>query len=200
MKIALAVLVVIAAFVLWRYTSVSRGASARDETLLKRLDPVGERLGENEPVSQEEIAQLAKAPELRPLIHQMLSHYERLELFPPAYLSREAEAESVLVYWLMHPNELQAAPASVELVEKVEHAYGSRSADFYVFKYMMPEGHWAGTGWLLGLAGPFFPDEKPYESVAGGFSRAGDAVGSVTPRDLVAWYADMHAKKFSRGA
>jgi hypothetical protein len=26
------------------------------------------------------------------------------------------------------------------------------AATFYVFQYGMPEGHWAGTEWILGLA------------------------------------------------
>jgi hypothetical protein len=60
----------------------------------------------------------------------------------------------------------------------------------------MPAGHWSSTEWQLGLAGPFFPGEQPYQSVAGGFSRAGDTLEKVTPGELVDWYVDMMRKKF----
>src|SRR5262245_63179901 len=103
----------------------------------------------------------------------------------PAYLSKQAQAESILAYWMLHPNELQAAPARMELLEALRRIVGGREGEFFVFRYQMPRGHWAGSAWVLGLAGPFDPEEKPYESVAGGFSRADDVSGKVSPTELV---------------
>jgi len=60
----------------------------------------------------------------------------------------------------------------------------------------MPAGHWAGTDWLVGLADPFLADEKPYESIAGGFSRAGDVFGKTDIKELVRWYAGTHERRF----
>jgi hypothetical protein len=57
------------------------------------------------------------------------------------------------------------------------------AATFYVFQYGMPEGHWAGTEWILGLADRLPTDDKPYQTAAGGFSRAGDEIGCLLLTD-----------------
>jgi len=191
LQIVAVVVVALIAFVAWRYTSVARGAKARDEALLKRLDPLAARFEAKSAVTADEVAALAASPELRHMLHAMLTHFEATHLLPADFLSREAQAEATLVHWMMHPNELQAAPSAIELVEKVNRQVSGRDVDFYVFRYRMPEGHWAGKEWLLGLAGPFVADDPPYESAAGGFSRAGDVVGKVTPAQLVDWYVDV---------
>lgn len=200
LKIAAVLIVAFVAFVVWRYSSVARGAAKRDRALLNLLEPVGTRLERKEAVRPEELAALVRRPELRSLVFRMLTEFDRLDLFPAELLSKPAQAEATLVYWLLHPNELQAAPEEIELIEAIEQPYGNRTAEFFVFKYRMPQGHWAGTGWLLGLAGPYFSGEEPYQSVAGGFSRAGDQVGSVTPSELVSWYAGMHFERFGHRA
>ena len=190
----------IALFVIWRYASVARGARKRDEALLSRLQPLAARFEAKQPVAQEEVAHLAGKPELRQMLYAMCSQHQRLDLFPPELLRREKQAEAVLAYWLQHPNELQAAPEALEYLETMQHPYGNAVAEFFVFRYRMPAGHWAGTDWLLGLSGPFFPDEKPYESVAGGYSRASDVFGKADPKELVRSYASRHEQRFSRGA
>ena len=187
-KILLGVTLAVAAFVVWRYTSVRRGARAREEALLKRLDPIGQRLEKKAEIRPEEIHHLAASPELRYFLYQILTTFGRPQLFPGQYLSQEAQAQSALTYWLLHPNELQAAPTVSELVEKVERQVSGRAGTFYVFRYKMPAGHWAGPDWLLGLAGPFFPDDLPYHKLAGAFSRAGDKATKVSPPELVDWY------------
>jgi hypothetical protein len=185
----------IALLLIWRHMSVARGARKRDEALSSRLAPLAARFEAKRPVAQEEVAHLAGSPELRQMLYAMCSHYQRLHLFPAEFLRKERQAESVLAYWLQHPNELQAAPEALEYVETMQHPYGSAVAEFFVFRYRMPAGHWAGTDWLLGLAGPFFPDEKPYESVAGGFSRAGDVFGKADAQELVQRYARRHQRR-----
>jgi hypothetical protein len=195
LKIALTVVVVVIAFVVWRYMSVARGAQARDKALVARLDPLAQRFENKANVSPEEIQVLARSPELRPLLYMMLKHYQHLELFPIEYLSEQLQAESVLSYWMLHPNELQDAPAVIQLEAKLQREFMGKLGDFYVFRYRMPEGHWSGTEWQLGLAGPFFPNERPYEGVAAGFSRAGDLVDKVSPAELVDWYINMCKKK-----
>jgi len=191
LKIVLGVFIAIAAFVAWRYTSVARGARARDESLLRRLDPLGQRLERSAEVRPDEIQRLAASPELRPYLHSMLTVYQQLQLFPSQFLSQEAHAESALVYWLLHPNELEAAPSALELVDKVERQVSGRQGTFYVFRYKMPTGHWAGSEWLLGLAGPFFSDDTPYRRHVAGFARAGDHAGKVTATELVDSYLSL---------
>ena len=72
---------------------------------------------------------------------------------------------------------------------------GGRQAEFLVFRYRMPEGHWAGRDWILGLAGPFFEDDTPYSGVASGFSMCDDTEGKVTPNDIVENYVTMFERK-----
>jgi hypothetical protein len=58
----LAILIVIVAFLWWRWTSVERGARQRDERLLTVLYPIAHRLAKKEHVEPAEVAALARAP------------------------------------------------------------------------------------------------------------------------------------------
>lgn len=204
LRIALGLFVAFAAFIVWRVSSVSRGARARDKRLLDRLTPLGERLDSGAAVAPDEMRSLAAAPELRPMLYRVLEHYERLDLFPEEFLSPQAQAESQLAYWMMHPNELQGAPAAMVLEQTLQREVGGTTGTFYVFRYTMPPGHWAGSDWILGLAGPFAPDDPPYGGRAAGFSRVNDVLGKVTPAELVDWYVgvvrDMLARSQRRGS
>ena len=197
--VATAVVVLLGTFVWWRYTSVARGAAARDEALLSVLDPVATQLDAGAPVPTDATATLAARPELRVMLHALLTHYKRLDLFPAAYLNRSSEAESAFAYWALHPNELKAVPASIQPVTTLTRPLGDRSAQFVVLRYQMPPGHWAGSDWQLGLAGPFFPEDQPYQGTAGAFSRSGDRDGAVSPDALVDWYVGVLNQKFGGG-
>ena len=187
----------VVAFVVWRVTSVARGAKRRDQLILRELDPVCKRLASGQSVPLAEVAALCRKPHLRLILYQSLANLGRSDLFPTEYRGREAEAASTLAYWLMHPNELQAPPERMELVETVNTAVFGKTGQFFVFRYAMPEGHWAhSSGWLLGLAGPYFDGDPVYENRAGAFSRAGDVFGKVDPHELVRWYAGILARKF----
>ncbi len=191
----IAIGILFVAFIVWRYTSVARGARQRDEKLLVMLDPIALKLANKEPVAAEEIADLGRQPQYRPMLYQMLKHFERLDLFPANDLTIEEQGKGILAYWMMHPNELQDAPREIELVEEIEREFRGEHVTFLVYKYQMPPGHWAAKdGWLLGLAGPFFENEDPY-SAAGGFSRCGDKYGEVQPRELIDWYVEMFNRK-----
>src|SRR6185369_2810673 len=160
-----AVFAALVAFIWWRWTSVVRGARQRDEKLLRLLDPVGEKLASGQTPSTEVIKKLANAPAVRPFLYAALKSFERLDLFPAEYCSELAQAESMLAYWMMHPNELQDAPEQTELVETVVRKIEHRDCRYYVFRYRMPAGHWAGSDWLLGLSGPFVDNYPPYTSI-----------------------------------
>lgn len=200
MKIALSVLAafvfLIGVFVAWRWTSVARGANARDEKLIARIDPLGKRIDSGEVVTPEEIAALAAHPEIRFMLFAALRHMNRPDLLPTGYSSSVAQGESALAYWMMHPNELQDAPEVIEFVETIKKPIDGREADFHVYRYRMPSGHWAAKdGWLMGLAGPMQADGEPYSEMPGAFSRAGDLDGKVKPADLVDWYVGMLRQK-----
>jgi hypothetical protein len=184
------------AFICWRYTSVARGARQRDEKLLVVLDPIAEKLSKKEPVTAEEIANLSRQPQYRPMLYHLLKHFERLDLFPAEALRIAAQGAGILAYWMMHANELQDAPDQIELVEEVERDLQGERGRFLVFRYRMPPGHWAERdGWLLGLAGPFLDKDLPYSGVAVGFSRCADKHGEVKPPELIDWFIGVVARK-----
>ena len=175
---------------------MTRGARARDRQILVLLDPIAQKLEGDATVLPEEVAAIAQLPHARALLHQMLDHYRRLDLFPDRFNDPKHQAEAQLAYWLMHPNELQAAPEQMEMVEVVGRSAGNKNGDFYVYRYRMSEGHWAASdGWLLGLAGPYFDGEEPYMGRAGAFSRVGDKHGEISPAELVDWYVAMATQK-----
>lgn len=181
----------VVAFVAWRWTSVARGARKRDAQILPLLAPIVALLEQGQTVPAAAVEAVAVRPYARPLLYEMLAHYKRLDLFPAKYLSRECHAEGMLMYWMAHPNELQAYPEALELVETVPYAWAGGSADFLIYKYLMPHGHWArDNGWLLGVVGPY-TDADAYASLASAFPRVGDRAGETTPSELVAWYAKL---------
>jgi hypothetical protein len=181
--------ILIVAFLWWRFTSVARGARQRDQRLLAVVDPIAERLEKKETVAADEIADLSRQPQFRPMLYQMLRVFERLELFPIQDLSIQAQGEAALAYWMMHPNELQDAPSEIVLVEEIERDLTDGKGKFLIFRFRMPSGHWAEKdGWLLGLAGPFFKGDPPYSGVASGFARCTDKFGEVKPSELVDRY------------
>jgi hypothetical protein len=193
-KLFLGVFALALAWLWWRWTSVGRGARKRDEALLRELDPVFGRFDSGTPVSVSDIEPLAAKSHLRSMVHAALQHMGKGDLFPPQYLTRVADAEATLARWLMHPNELQAAPEAIEYLQSVPSDAWGRPGEFLVFRYRMPADHWA-PGWLLGLAGPYFAGDEPYCSHAGAFSRAGDRDGETNIPELVSWYAGMMQKK-----
>jgi hypothetical protein len=189
-------IVLVLGLFIYLYTGVARGARKRDERVLREIAPVGERLFNGEAVPADEIRALAARPHLRWLLYQMLKKIDRVKDFPAEFTDRQAQAEAVLAYWMLHPNELQDPPESMELAAIERREVLGVEGDFYVFRYLMPEGHWAGREWLLGLAGPFCEKDAPYEfERAGGFSRCGDKSSEVKPAQLVDWYVGMLEKK-----
>jgi len=130
------------------------------------------------------------------MLFATLREMKRPDLLPTNYSSSVAQGESALAYWMMHPNELQAAPEKIELVETIKRLLDGREAEFHVFRFRMPAGHWAAKDdWELGLAGPMAAGAEPYTEMPGAFSRGGDIDGKTKPAELVDWYIDMLRQK-----
>jgi hypothetical protein len=194
--ITLVVLVVLfGAWVVWRWTSVARGARQRDAKLIDQIDLLGQKIDAGESISPEEIDALAAKPEMRFLLFHVLRELKP-ELLPTSHLSSVDQGETALAYWMMHPNELQDAPESIEWVETLKRPVNGSDAEFHVFRYKMPAGHWGATdGWILGLAGPMPEGAEPYSEMPGAFSRCGDQADKVKPSELVDWYVGMLRQK-----
>lgn len=163
--------------------------------IIPLFDPLGEKLADGETPAMEEIETLARNPATRSFLYQILKHFERLELFPDEYRSEIAQAEAALVYWMLHPNELQDAPQETALAETVTRTIDGQNCRFHVFRYRMPNAHWAGDDRLLGLAGPFVDNDPPFSGLAGAFSRCSDKYGHVQPAELVDWFIGIVRKK-----
>jgi hypothetical protein len=177
---------------LWRMlTSVQRGAGQRDQKILPLLDPIAAKLSRKEAASKSEVLDVAKIRHARPLLYQLLSHFGASSLFPTELLSATAQAEALLAYWMMHPNELQEAPEEMQPEEVVRRKIDGQDAEFHVLRYRMRPGHWAGADWLLGVAGPFFDGDPPFSGRASAFARVSDTAGSTKASELVDWYVGM---------
>jgi hypothetical protein len=184
-------------FLWWLVGSVVRGARKRDELLLVTLEPLAERIAGGEEIPPTEIADVAARPEMRPLLYELLKHYERLDLFPEAYIDPSVQGEALLAYWMLHPNELKGTPETTELLARCDRQVEGVESTFFVYRYRMPEGHWAGADWILGLAGPFVATDVPFSGVASAFSRCTDKEGSISPDDLVDRFIEMITRKGS---
>ena len=173
----------------WFYISMLRGGAKRDKLLYLELDPLAERIEAHETVTPEDVLSIARRPQYRPLLYSMLKYYEKLDLFPKEYLSEQAQAEADLTYWMMHPHELRDPPESMHLVETLNREVAGKPARMYVFRFRMPEDHWAGPdGWQLGVSGPFFNGDLPYANNATSFVRGNDRFGEAEPAELVDWF------------
>lgn len=196
LQIVLVLVVLLAALFIRRSLSTGRGARKRDMQVLERLEPLRQKVEHGQALDRKEITRLAGAAELRRPLYRLLSSHGCKELFPAEYLTREAEAAALLTHWMLHPNELRAAPEIMQPVAKLQRRLGRKRGEFIVFRYRMPSGHWAGDDWMLGIAGPFFEGEEPYDSVAGAFSRCTDIYGQISAATLVDRYVRMIQHNF----
>ena len=181
-------LAAVVAFVLWRIGSVARGARERDVRILRELATVDAALRAGSELGPTDVAALAGKAHLRRLLFAMLRDHRKEDLFPQEHLSRRSQAEATLVYWMMHPNELQEPPAELEHVVSLSRDVLDRKAEFEIFRYRMPAGHWAGSEWILGLAGPFFAGDSAYGGPATGWSVASETEGRATPEGVLEGY------------
>jgi len=194
---AIGIVVVLAvAFLWWRITSVARGARQREAKIMRALTPVGEKLSRGSEVTPAEVARLCERYELRPVLYAILDQFGRLDLYPDSLKSWECQAEGLLAFWMMHPNEYRDPPTQMECVQREERDLGGRKATFLVLRFRMPEGHWSGHDtWHLGVSGPFFENGAPFAGPASAFSRCGDTLETVQPGELVDWFVNLVRQK-----
>jgi len=150
-----------------------------------RVAPLLHKLDANEHIPEVDLMKIAEDPSLRCGLFKMLDAYDKNELFPATYLTVEKGAEGHLVNWLEFPTELGNAPDEIEIISKVE--LPNEAIDYYAFKYRCQFPHWARQlGWMIGVAGPYQKDSKPYDIPIRVFSRF-NPVGSITPEIEAAW-------------
>ncbi len=182
-------------FILWRWTSVGRGAKQRDNHIFDIIDPIGTRIDAGENVTKEEIIDFAKRPELRHILYTTLRHLKRSDLIPNDFNSEIHQAESSLCYWMMHPNELQDPPEVIEFIKTLTKNINNKEERFHFFKYKMQKDHWAIADWLIGFVGPIEVIEEPYQFTQNAFSRADDVYGKITCEEILEWWIGIMKAK-----
>lgn len=186
-------------FLVYRYWATLKATQKRDKDIFDKVKPVIEAL-ENQNVFDEElINRLADDSATRGILYSILEEHNRLELFPNKYMDFKSGAESSLVYWLLHPNELGDRPDQIEYIQTVSRAQEidneKQKLDYYVFKFKMNPPHWASKdGWTVGVAGPYIKDSEPYDFAPGTFSTF-EKFESKSPDEHVGWVHETMNKK-----
>ncbi len=146
------------AFVVWRYLATVSASRRRDREIMGEITAVLNTIQEGGEPTKEAILSLVQRPETRNHTYGMLVYLRRSDLFPEEYRKAELIAESDLVYWLCHPNELGCPPSEIEMMHKqyIETGVKPPKALYFVFRFRTRGPHWAAKdGWMAGVAGPY---------------------------------------------
>ncbi|MFB3906393.1 MAG: hypothetical protein ACE15E_23360 [Acidobacteriota bacterium] len=153
----------------------------------ERINKVVDQLMSGSESAQSELMPLAGNPETRNMLFARLESLGKADLFPSTYRTREAFAESDMVFWLSHPNELGCPPAEIELAAKIRKDLPGKddALEFFVFRFRASASHWAASsGWMAGITGPYAAHcDSPLESPCT-FSEL-EPFDSKTPADHV---------------
>jgi hypothetical protein len=155
---ALAVLIV---FMIVRAVRLTLAVTSR---LQGRLDPVLTAVREGRTPVPDDVHRLAADAATRGVLYRALRELGHGGLFPSQFASPETLAESDLVVWLLHGNELGVAPDAIELVKAIDVGDGPGQGRYYVFRFRTLPPHWAaGSGWMAGVAGPYGRHEEAFD-------------------------------------
>lgn len=174
----------------------------RDADIFEKLAPLTEIVEKGEDPDPALLQALAQDTALRSAMYAILKVNEKTHLFPKAFLNFEAGAETAMVYWLLHPNELGQSPDHIKFLKKVQREYQLKGReekeplDYYVFQFRMDEPHWAAEfGSVLGVTGPYVAESEPYDSAPATFSR----YTSAKELDAEALVLEAHTAAVNRG-
>ncbi|UTW66974.1 hypothetical protein KFE94_02335 [bacterium SCSIO 12643] len=186
-------------FLIYRYWATIKASQKRDKDIFEKVKPLINSLDKKTTIDHELINKLANDPGTRGILYSILEEHNKTNLFPDKYNNFKSSAESSLVYWLLHPNELGDRPDQIEYVQKVtreqEVNNKNQKLDYYVFKFKMNPPHWAADdGWTIGIAGPYDNDNVPYDFAPGTFSSF-EKFDSKSPDEHVDWLHGTLNKK-----
>lgn len=200
MKIVLiiigSIVLLIILFMIYKYFAFKKGSVQIHKLRFKRIEPLHQKIKNGEEIRSEDVLEYAKDNKTRELTYQILSEYNKTELFPKECMTIESGAESNLVNWLEFPAELDKIPDDIKHIEKVKIEFDGNNVFYHVFKYMTNKPHWAAeNGWMLGVVGPYFDDSKPYDFPSATFSRCSSKVEEIEPKDEAKWVHENIALK-----
>ena len=185
-----AIVVVIAAFAIYRLITVRRQNNKLNQEQFDRIKPLYDKLEKGQIITTNDVLPFAENLLTRQIAFQLLSDHNKTDLFPVEYLSLIKGAESNLANWLEYPTELDACPDEMEHIKRVTFDFDGQNNNVHyeVFKYRTNEPHWAAKdGWILGVVGPFFDDSKPYDHPGATFSRVSSTLDKVSPDEEAKW-------------
>lgn len=136
-----------------------------------RVQPAIAAIQQGSPDCEVLVQKLASDPLTRAHLLEKLVALGKQGMFPAEYLTQDKIAESDLVRWLYHGNELGAVPDRIEQVHMHKVTMGARKGSCYLFRFRANSYHWAESyGWMCGLAGPFWDDDPLQSSGSSTFS------------------------------
>ena len=182
-----AIVLVIAAFIIYRLIAVKNAAKKRMREDFDRLKPLIDKLESNEIVSAIDVYPFAANLLTRTNTYLLLKQKGKETLFPNEFYTLEKGAESDMANWLEFPTEMGACPDEIEHVKQVIIDFDGNNVMYHVFKFRINEPHWAAKkGWMFGVVGPFFDDSKPYDKAVATFSRL-NSISATTPEEETEW-------------
>jgi len=154
---------------MWRKAILA--SRRRNAKLLEELMPILEAVEANEDGAAELVLAGAQNPATRNYLYALLQDMERAELFPAEFRTIEKHAESDLVTWLMHPNELNAIPAEIQIAQRVAVEENGVKGTRFLFRFLTDSSHpgWE-RGWMAGISGVYWDGAEFDEGVRGTFS------------------------------
>lgn len=126
---------------------------------MEEIEPITRAVYAGEEPTREALERAAADPRTRNTLFEFLLFHQKLASFPVRYRTAEAFAESALVQWLQHPNELGVPPDEIELANEVrdppKQTVMGRRDRWFVFRFrMLPPHSAAADGWMAGVVGP----------------------------------------------
>jgi len=178
--------------------NVHLGSSRQKKRARAKLAPVLDPLDAGRQPDPADVRRLAADPETRNALYDAMAERGQQALFPAAYRTRRAFAESNLAFWLSHPNELKKVPDEMELAQVVTVATDAGPVEYYLFRFRTNPPHWAADkGWMAGVSGPYPKDAgAPLATPGGTFSEL-EPFEAKTPQAHVDAF---HEGAVSRGA
>ena len=183
----LGISLIVSLWMLYRVFYVKRKTRKHAEEKLKSFEGLIHKLTANKSIDDDDVMHLAANPSTRHALYGILEEFGKADHFPPHYFSLEKSAESFLVNWLEFPTELNAPPDKIELFTKISLQENGQFFEYFVFRYKMlsPPAVFSDA-WMLGVAGPFGPDSKPFDIPKRLFSRFNEQ-GAVDVTEEVRW-------------
>jgi hypothetical protein len=160
----------VVAFAVWRYIATHRASEHLQLQLMNELEPVWKQIYAGRDPNPADVAKYASDPRTRVTLFDLLLFHRKLSLFPKEYRTPLLLAESQLVRWLMHDNELGSAPDKIEFMAT---AGPNVHSNWLVFRFRADPPHWAAKeGWMAGVVGPLPWNQKIDESDEDAFPSA----------------------------